>query len=42
MCLACYLENVPKKVLSFIWPGISYETALDKAASLLPNQLGRN
>ena len=30
--LVCYLENVPKKALSIIWPGISYETALDKAA----------
>ena len=30
--LACYLENVQKRVLSIIWPGISYETALDKAA----------
>ena len=29
--LACYLENVQKRVLSIIWPGISYETALDKA-----------
>ena len=27
--LACYLENVQKRVLSIIWPGISY--ALDKA-----------
>ena len=30
--LACYLENVQKRALSIIWPGISYETALDKAA----------
>jgi len=32
--LACYLENVQKRVLSnpIIWPGILYETALDKAA----------
>ena len=30
--LACYLENVQKRVLSILWPGISYETALDKAA----------
>ena len=30
--LVCYLENVPKKALSIIWPGISYETALDKVA----------
>ena len=30
--LACYLENVQKMALSIIWPGISYETALDKAA----------
>ena len=30
--LACYLKNVQKRVLSIIWPGISYETALDKAA----------
>ena len=29
--LACYLENVQKRALSIIWPGISYETALDKA-----------
>ena len=31
--LACYLENVQKRVLSnpIIWPGILYETALDKA-----------
>ena len=29
--LACYLENVQKRALSNIWPGISYETALDKA-----------
>ena len=29
--LACYLENVQKRVLSIIWPGISYETALDTA-----------
>ena len=29
--LACHLENVPKKALSIIWPGISYEKALDKA-----------
>ena len=26
------LENVWKRALSIIWPGISYETALDKAA----------
>ena len=30
--LACYLENVQKRPLSIVWPGISYETALDKAA----------
>ena len=30
--LACYVENVQKRPLSIIWPGISYETALDKAA----------
>ena len=30
--LACYLENVQKRVLSILWPGISYETELDKAA----------
>ena len=32
--LACYLENVQKRVLSnpVIWPGILYETALAKAA----------
>ena len=30
--LACYLENVQKRALSIVWPGISYETALDKAA----------
>ena len=30
--LACYLENVQKRALSIIWPGILYETALDKAA----------
>ena len=30
--LACYLKNVQKRVLSIIWPGISYETELDKAA----------
>ena len=30
--LACYLENVQKMALSIIWPGISYEKALDKAA----------
>ena len=30
--LACYLENVQKRVLSIIWPGVLYETALDKAA----------
>ena len=30
--LACHLENVQKRALSVIWPGISYETALDKAA----------
>ena len=30
--LACYLKNVQKRALSIIWPGISYETALDKAA----------
>ena len=30
--LACYLENVQKRALSIIWPGISYETALEKAA----------
>ena len=30
--LACYLANVQKRALSNIWPGISYETALDKAA----------
>ena len=30
--LACYLEKVQKRALSIIWPGISYETALDKAA----------
>ena len=30
--LACYLENVQKRALSIIWPGISYETALDKTA----------
>ena len=29
--LACYLENVQKRVLSIIWPGISCETGLDKA-----------
>ena len=29
--LACYLENVQKRALSIIWPGISYETALEKA-----------
>ena len=29
--LACYLENVQKRALSIIWPGISYETALDQA-----------
>ena len=29
--LACYLKNVQKRALSIIWPGISYETALDKA-----------
>ena len=29
--LACYLENVQKRALSIIWPGILYETALDKA-----------
>ena len=29
--LACYLEKVQKRALSIIWPGISYETALDKA-----------
>ena len=29
---ACYLENVQKRALSIIWPGISYETALEKAA----------
>ena len=28
---ACYLENVQKRALSILWPGISYETALDKA-----------
>ena len=26
--LACYLENVQKRALSIIWPGISHETAL--------------
>ena len=31
-CFLCYLENVQKRALSIIWPGISYETALDKAA----------
>ena len=30
--LACYIKNVQKRALSIIWPGISYETALDKAA----------
>ena len=30
--LACYLENVQKRVVSIIWPGISFEAALDKAA----------
>ena len=30
--IASYLENVQKGALSIIWPGISYETALDKAA----------
>ena len=30
--LACYLENVQKRALSIIWPGILYEIALDKAA----------
>ena len=30
--LACYIKNVQKRALSVIWPGISYETALDKAA----------
>ena len=30
--LVCYLENVQKRALSIIWPGILYETALDKAA----------
>ena len=30
--LACYLENVQKRAFSIIWPGISYETALCKAA----------
>ena len=30
--LACYLENVQKRALSIIWPGISYITALYKAA----------
>ena len=30
--LTGYLENVRKRALSIIWPGISYETALDKAA----------
>ena len=30
--LACYLENVQKRALSIIWHGISYETALGKAA----------
>ena len=31
--LVCYLENVQKRAaLSIIWPGISYETALEKAA----------
>ena len=30
--LACYIKNVQKRDLSIIWPGISYETALDKAA----------
>ena len=30
--LVCYLKNVQKRALSIIWPGISYETALDKAA----------
>ena len=30
--LARYLENVQKRALSIIWPGISYETALEKAA----------
>ena len=29
--LACYLEKVQKRALSIIWPGISYETALEKA-----------
>ena len=33
--LTCYLENVQKRALLIIWPSISYETALDKAA-LLP------
>ena len=30
--LSCYLENVQKRALSIKWPGIKYETALDKAA----------
>ena len=30
--LACYIKNVQKRALSITWPGISYETALDKAA----------
>ena len=30
--LPCYLENVQKRALSIIWPGISCETTLDKAA----------
>ena len=30
--LACYLENVQKRALSITWPGILYETSLEKAA----------
>ena len=30
--LAYYHENVQKRAFSIIWPGISYETALEKAA----------
>ena len=30
--LACYLENVQKRAFSIIWPGISYEATLGKAA----------
>ena len=30
--LACYLENMQKRALSILWPGILYEAALVKAA----------